>query len=143
MATSSDNIKKQEYEEEKEPPPSARQQTPASASAAHELSKLKLGPEKKFSEAESTRSSTPGIRKAVEKLQELCAAEKVTTRRSKTPGIGDEREHQKMRTQDQRVPVEAKQKMIIEQAQERKVEIGHGTHGNGFEPKKTVHRRQR
>ncbi|KAK1363305.1 hypothetical protein POM88_038866 [Heracleum sosnowskyi] len=45
--------------------------------------------------------------------------------------------------QDQRVPVEAKQKMVIEQVQERRVEIRHGTHDNRFEPKKTMHRRQK
>lgn len=142
--TGIDDIQKLRHQkEEEELPPAARQQTPVSASAAHELSKLKLDPGKKFSEVESTRSSTPGIRKADEKLLEYSAAEKGTTRRSKTPGIGDEREHQKMRKQDQRLPVEAKQKMIIEQVQERKVGIRHGTHGNGFEPKKTMHRRPR
>lgn len=144
MATSRDNIKKQEEDkEELLPPTAARQQAPASASAAHELSKLKLGLGKKFSEAESTRCSTPGIRRAEEKLLEYSAADKVPTKRSETPGIGDEKGHQKLRTQDHRVPVEAKQKMIIDQVQKRNVDIRHGTHGNGFEPKKTMHRRQR
>lgn len=143
-ATSTDNIKKQEENVEEIPPPAAaRQQAPASMSAAHELSKLRLGPGKKISEVESTKSNTPGIRKAEEKLREYSAADKVPTRRSKTPSIGDGREHHKLITQDQRVPVEAKQKMIIEQVQERNVEMRHGTHGNGFEPKKTTHRKQR
>lgn len=144
MGTSSDNINKQEEDEKELPPPdAARQEAPVSASAAQKLSKLKLGSGKRFSEMESTRSSTPGIRKADEKLLEYSAAEKVTTRRSKTPGSGSEREHQKLRTQDQRVPVEAKQKMIIEQVQQRKIEIRHGTHGNGFDPRRTMHSRQR
>ncbi|KAL1811082.1 hypothetical protein ACET3Z_021147 [Daucus carota] len=144
MATSSDNIKKQEEDEQElRPPTAARQQTPASASAAHELSKLKLGPSRKLSEVESTRSSTPGIRKAGEKLLEHSTSGKVTARSSKTPGTGDKSEHQKMRIRDQRLPVELKEKMIIEQVQERNVEIGQGTHGNGFEPKKTMPRRQR
>lgn len=143
MATSTDNIKKQEDAEELPRPTAARQQAPASASAAHELSKLKLGLGKKISEVESTKSSTPGIRKAEEKLLEYSSVDKVPTRRSKTPGVSNEREHQKLITQDQRVPAEAKQKMIVEQVQERIVEIRHGTHGNGFEPKKTTHRKQR
>ncbi|KAL8115825.1 BTB/POZ domain-containing protein At5g47800 isoform X2 [Apium graveolens] len=143
MATSTDNIKKQEEDAEELPPTAATQQALASTSAARELSKLKLGLGKKYSEVESTRSSTPGTRRAEKKLLIYSSVDKVPTRRSKTPGTGDEREHQKLITQDQRVPVEAKQKMTVEQVQERNVEIRHGTHGNGFEPKKTTHRKQR